>query len=93
MTRVMLLAIPSPYKKLGRKNSLARDKALGPDGFPRVLYQEFWELVTLNLLPVYEFHPESETLKSVNSTFITRLGLIGWRILDTISLCTSLYKC
>jgi len=33
---------------------MARDKALRPDGFPALFYQDFWEMVKLDIIDIFE---------------------------------------
>ena len=76
---------------------LNKEKALGPDGFTIVEYQECWNVIKEDLMRVFlEFHTNRIINRSTNATFIASVPKKSqtFKISDfrPISLVTSLYK-
>lgn len=50
---------------------LGRDRTPGPDGFPIVLFQQFWDLVKGDLFQLFqEFHANSSIPGELGAAFI-----------------------
>jgi hypothetical protein len=50
---------------------IARDKALGLDGFSLAFYQDCWEVVTGDFMAVFaDSHSQGKFVKGINLTFI-----------------------
>ena len=78
-------------------NELARDKALGPDGFSMAFFHHCWRVVERDVLVVFEeFYHHSKFEKSLNATFIALIpkknDASNIRDFRPISLVGSLYK-
>lgn len=76
---------------------MKKGKALGPDGFPVEFFQEFWEVVKLDLLEVVkESFMNKQMLKSLNATFLVLIpkkeGANSLDLFRPIALCNVVYK-
>lgn len=76
---------------------MKRGKAPGPDGFLAKFFQEFWEVIKLDLLAVVqESLLNKQMLRSMNATFLTLIPKkVGDNTLDNfrpIALCNVVYK-
>lgn len=89
---------PIPLSKLEAVVfQMKRGKAPGPDGFPAKFFQEFWEVIKLDLLAVVqESLLNKQMLRSMNATFLTLIPKkVGDNALDNfrpIALCNVVYK-
>lgn len=55
----------------GVVSSLPKGKAPGPDGFPAEFFQEFWDIISHDLLDVvHESYSNKEMLRALNATFL-----------------------
>ncbi|XP_020524781.1 uncharacterized protein LOC110007559 [Amborella trichopoda] len=77
--------------------ALPGDKASGPDGFPLVFFQRFWNIIKDDLLAVVrEFMIRGQIFKGINSTFlawIPKKSVISeLSDIRSISLLISVYK-
>ena len=73
------------------------DRAPGPDGFPSVFFQHFWNLLEDGMLVFFnEFHSNGAIAKELGVSFIALIpkkeGAISLRDFRPISLIGSLYK-
>ena len=53
--------------------SLPGEKSLGPDGFPLYFYHHFWSVIKSDVVDLFQYFYQSEsidTLSSINQTFI-----------------------
>ncbi|XP_077234673.1 uncharacterized protein LOC143876875 [Tasmannia lanceolata] len=77
-------------------NSMPKDNAPGPDGFPMDFYQRFWGMIKMEVLDyMNEFHGRRVISKEANTTFITLIpkkGAVGMKDYMPISLVHSMYK-
>lgn len=52
-------------------SDMAKDKALGPDGFSMGFFQTRWDIVKGDVMQIFnEFHSFQKFEKSLNTTFI-----------------------
>ena len=76
---------------------MKKGKAPGPDGFPIEFFQEFWDIIKLDLLAVaHESQKNKQMLRALNSTFLALIpkGEKADRLSQfrPISLCNVTYK-
>ena len=77
--------------------NMKKGKAPDPDGFLIEFFQEFWEIIKLDLLEVVqESHRNKQMLKSMNSTFLVLIpkqeGANQLTQFRPIELCNVVYK-
>lgn len=73
------------------------DKAPNPDSFHMKFYQEFWEVIKVEVMAVFhDFHSSGSFIQSINSTFLEIIpkivGANNIKDFRLISLVESLYK-
>lgn len=73
------------------------DKAPGPNGFPTLFFQVFWDIVNQDLvMAIQEFFGARNLLKESNATFLVLIpktpGADSMDLFRPISLCNALYK-
>ena len=76
---------------------MKKGKAPGPDGFPIEFFQEFWDIIKLDLLSVFqESQKNKKMLRALNSTFLALIpkgdGADRFSQFFPISLCNVTYK-
>ena len=76
---------------------MKKGKAPGPDGFPIEFFQEFWDIIKLDLLAVaQESQKNKQMLRALNSTFLALIpkgeGADQLSQFRPISLCNVIYK-
>ena len=76
---------------------MKKGKAPGPDGFPIEFFQEFWDIIKLDLLTVVqESQKNKKMLRALNSTFLALIpkgdGADRLSQFCPISLCNVTYK-
>ena len=76
---------------------MKKGKAPGPDGFPIEFFQEFWDIIKLDLLTVVqESQKNKQMLRALNSTFLALIpkgdGADRLSQFFPISLCNVTYK-
>lgn len=75
----------------------ASDKAPGPDGFPMSFYQNFWEMLKVDIMnTIRHFHEHQVFEKSLNATFVAlipkKTEAVELRDFRPISLIGGVYK-
>jgi hypothetical protein len=73
------------------------DKALGPDGFSMAFFQACWDVLSSDIMAVFnDFHARSWFEKSLNASFISLIpkapGAISLKDFQPISLVGGVYK-
>jgi hypothetical protein len=54
-----------------------RNKALGPDGFFMAFFQDYWDVIKVDIMAVFaEFHDRGKFEKSLNATCISLISKI-----------------
>lgn len=91
------MAIPSKGEVKKVIISFDGNKALGPDGFPLLFFQTFWDILKRNVVKcVQEFIGARIILKELNATFLVMIPkCVSTDSVDKfhlISLCNSFYK-
>lgn len=76
---------------------MRKEKALGPNGFPVDFFQEFWDIIKLDLLEVVQGSQRNkQILRALNATFISLIpkceGVDRLGHFHPISLCNVIYK-
>jgi hypothetical protein len=78
---------------------MTKGKALGPDGFPIELFQEFWEVIKLSLLEVvrnFESLQKTKMLRVMNATILSLIpkweGPNSLDLFRPITLCSVVYR-
>ena len=76
---------------------LAGDRAPGPDGYPKIFFQHFWDLLEDDLVVFFnEFHSNGVITRELGASFIALIpkkhGAISIKDFLPISLIGSLYK-